>query len=80
MFLLFKSDSHFDIFLNYQNCKHPNISFTCDKEENDILPFLDIKIKRTEKEFIINFISIYRKPTFTGLFPIYYPLSPKQNK
>ena len=76
-FLLFKSDSHFDLFLNYLNCKHPNISFTCDKEENNILPFLDIKIKRTENEFIT---SIYRKPTFTGLLSKYYAFSPKQNK
>ena len=76
-FLLFKSDSHFDLFLNYLNSKHPNISFTCDKEENNILPFLDIKIKRTENEFIT---SIYRKPTFTGLLSKYYAFSPKQNK
>ena len=67
-FLLFKSDSHIDLFLNYLNCKHPNISFTCDKEENNILPFLDIKIKRTENEFIA---LMYRKPTFTGLLSKY---------
>ena len=76
-FLLFKSDSHFDLFLNYLNSKHPNIAFTCDKEENNVLPFLDIKIKRTENEFIT---SIYRKPTFTGLLSKYYAFSPKQNK
>ena len=76
-FLLFTSSQHIDLFLTYLNSKHPNISFTCDHEQNGILPFLDIKIKRDNKEFET---SIYRKPTFTGLFSKYYAFSPKQNK
>ena len=76
-FLLFKCNSHVDLFLNYVNSQHPNIKFTCDKEKDSTLPFLDINIKKEESEFIT---SIYRKPTFTGLFSKYYAFSPKQNK
>ena len=76
-FLLFKSDLHVDSFLSYLNSKHPNISFTSDNEEDQILPFLDVKIKRSENKFIT---SVYRKPTYTGLFSKYFSFSPKQNK
>ena len=65
------------IFLDYLDSKHPNISFTCDNEKDCILPFLDVKVKRGDKEFTT---SIYRKPTFTGLFSKFYAFSPKKNK
>ena len=42
-----------------------NISFTKELEENNTLPFLDTLIHRTKKN--IN-ISVYRKPTHTGLY------------
>ena len=76
-FLLFKSDSHIELFLNYLNSQHPNISFTCDSEINEILPFLDIKIKRETNKFVT---SIYRKPTFTGLMSKFYDFSPQDYK
>ena len=76
-FLLFNSSDHIDLFLTFLNSKHPNISFTCDIENDGILPFLDVKVKRCEKEFTT---SIYRKPTFTGLFSKFYAFSPKKNK
>ena len=76
-FLLFKSLDHVEQFRAYLNAKHPNISFTCDLEENGILPFLDVKVQRSGAQFIT---SIYRKPTFTGLFSKYYAFSPLKNK
>ena len=76
-FLLFNSDSHVDLFFNYLNSRHPNISFTCDSEINEVLPFLDIKIKRETDKFTT---SIYRKPTFTGLMSKFYDFSPKEYK
>ena len=76
-FLLFKCNSHIDLFLNYVNSQHPNIKFTCDKEKDSTLPFLDINIQKGDNEFTT---SIYRKPTFTGLFSKYYAFSSKQNK
>ena len=53
------------------------INLTCDLEENSILPFLDVKVQRSESHFVT---SIYRKPTFTGLFSKFYGFSPLKNK
>ena len=76
-FLIFKSDAHVDLFLNFLNSQHPNISFTSEKEEGGILSFLDIKIKRETTNFTT---SIYRKPTFTGLMSKFYDFSPQEYK
>ena len=76
-FLLFKSDSHSSQFLTFLNSKHANIKFTCDLEQNLILPFLDVKVKRNDTKFET---SIYRKPTFTGLLSKFYAFTPQQNK
>ena len=59
------SHEHIESFLNYLNSQHPNINFTCKVESNKTLPFLDITISRSNDSFIT---SVYRKPTFTGLF------------
>ena len=68
-YLQFRSESHVDPLLNYLSEKHANINFRCERKENDILPFLDIKKTGRELE-----TAIYRKPTlafckllFTGL-------------
>ena len=76
-FLLFNDASHVNLFLEFLNSRHPNIAFTCDNEENSILPFLDIKIKRDIKHFIT---SIYRKPTFTGLLSKFHDFAPMEYK
>ena len=47
------------------NTQHPNIKFTCEIEINKTLSFLDISITRSADTFVT---SVYRKPTFTGLF------------
>ena len=62
-FLLFKRPEHAELFLNYLNSKHPNITFTCEAESSNSLPFLDINITRTGSAFKT---SIYRKSTFSG--------------
>jgi hypothetical protein len=63
---LFNSRDYIVPFLDYLNRKHPNIKFTFEIENDDnILPFLDISSKRFNGNFEI---SVYRKPTFTGLF------------
>ena len=64
-FIVFRSSSHVPLFLNYLNSQHTNISFTCEIENDGKLPFLDILIERTTHGFST---SVYRKPTFTGLF------------
>ena len=70
-FLIFKSPTQVQLFLDYLNSKHPNIKFTCDCEENSTLPFLDMNVKHISNQIST---SLYRKPTFTGLFSKYASL------
>ena len=64
-FLLFRSKDHVEKFRNYLNKQHKNIKFTSEIEENGSLSFLDVKISRENNKFVT---SVYRKPTFTGVF------------
>ena len=64
-FLLFQSKDHVEKFRNYLNKQHENIKFTLEIEKNGSLSFLDVKISRENNKFVT---SVYRKPTFTGVF------------
>ena len=64
-------------FLNHLNLptrfanmssKHQNINFTVEQENIGSLSFLDVKICRKNVKFVT---SVYRKPTFTGVFTNY---------
>ena len=72
-FLLFISSDHVHLFLNYLNHQHPNISFTSELEKDGKLPFLDVEISRSNGKFST---SVYRKPTFTGLFTHFHSFIP----
>ena len=63
-FLVFKNTNQIKFFLDYLNCKHPNIKFTCDIEVDKQISFLDVLITRHDGNFST---SVYRKSTFTGL-------------
>ena len=63
-FVVFRSRDHI-IFLEYLNSKHPKIKFTYEIEKDHCLPFLDVNIMFSDG---ILSTSVYRKPTFTGLF------------
>ena len=63
-FVIFRSRDHVRLFKDYLNSQHPNISFTCQLEDKSTLPFLDVSIDRTDGFTT----SVYRKPSFTGLF------------
>ena len=76
-FLIFNDESHVEHFLNYLNSKHDCIKFTSEKEENGILPFLDLKIVRKNSTLST---SIYRKPTFTGLLSRFDSFTPDKYK
>ena len=39
--------------------------FTCEYDKDNKLPFLDVLVHKEDKGFMI---SVYRKPTFTGLY------------
>ena len=63
--LLFRSHEHIEKFRACLNCQHPNTKFTSEIEENNCMSFLDIKITRELNSFST---SVYRKPTFSGVF------------
>ena len=78
-FMIFKSEEHIPLFLNYLNSQHPNIEFTSEIESEGKLPFLDINISRSNSTFST---SVYKKPTFTGLmtkFSSFVPIDYKRN-
>ncbi|KAK5639002.1 hypothetical protein RI129_011494 [Pyrocoelia pectoralis] len=52
-------------FLQHLNNIHPNITFTMEIEKQNQLPFLDILVTKTEKEFSY---TLFRKPTHTNRY------------
>ena len=64
-FLIFTSRDHVTPFLSYLNSKHPNIQFTHELESNSCLPFLDVKVIRSNGSFAT---TVHHKSTSTGLF------------
>ena len=46
IFVLFRSPDHLEKFKNYLISKYRNIRFTCEKEQNNSMPFLDVLITR----------------------------------
>ena len=65
IFCLFSSEEHVESFRNYLNRCHPNMTFTSENENDNCLPFLDVNVMRSGQCFIT---SVYRKPTFSGVF------------
>ena len=47
------------------NSRHHSMSFSSESEKDDIMPFLDIQICREGGKFAT---SVYRKPTFSGVY------------
>jgi hypothetical protein len=76
-FVVFSSESHVKLFLDYLNCQHNNIKFTHEMEKSDCLQFLDATITKCNNNFTI---SVYRKPTFTGLGLHFFSFVPKLYK
>ena len=64
-------------FFQLLNDLHPSLTFTMDEEKNNPLPFLDVLVKRCSFAFVT---SIYRKPTFTGLYLSWDAFTPKSWK
>ncbi|XP_057299414.1 uncharacterized protein LOC130630029 [Hydractinia symbiolongicarpus] len=77
VFVLFSSPSHLPLFKDYLNRQHINISFTFECEADKTLPFLDVSVSRNESKFVT---SIYRKPTFSGVYTNYNSFLPEEYK
>ena len=64
-FTMFHKQEHSVQFFNTLNQIHSALQFTMKVEDDGRLPFLDVQIKKQKKEFVR---SVYRKPTFSGLY------------
>ena len=67
-FLIFFTKAQCDVFFHYLNSRHPNIKFTKEVENDNSLPFLDIKIIHDEHSLLST--TVYHKPTFS--VPVLY--------
>ena len=71
--VLFETLEQFETFKDYLNAKHNNINFTREIEIDGRLPFLDILIDRNNGDITT---SVYRKPTFTGVYTHFHSFLP----
>ena len=65
IFVLFKKSGHVQLFVNYMNSKHKNISFSYETEKDGVTLFLEVKIFREKGKFFTN---MYRKENVTGVY------------
>ena len=56
---------------------HPSLKFTVEKESNHQNAFLDIFVHKTSTAFLT---SVYRKPTFSGLYTRWDSFCPQHRK
>ncbi|XP_068749298.1 uncharacterized protein [Montipora capricornis] len=75
-FSLFDSEATAASFLHFLNTRHPNIKFTMELEENQEIPFLDVRIKRNLNNFTT---TVHRKTTFTGLYTKWDSFTPRKS-
>ena len=77
-FLLFQTKDHVEKFKNSTNNKqHKNIKFTSEIEEDGSLSFLDITITCENNKLVT---SVYRKPTFSGVFTNFESFIPEMHE
>ena len=62
---IFTTEKQCNQFFAVLNSLHPSLRFAVEKEKDRMLPFLDVRIEKSCNKFLT---SVYRKPTFTGLY------------
>ena len=77
IFVLFNSAEHLKPSHSYLNSRHLNISFTIENEKDNRMPFLDVNIIREKGK---STTSVYRKPTFSGVYTHFDNFLPSSNK
>ena len=77
IFVLFTNSSQIGEFQSYMNSRHASMNFTSEIEYDNSLPFLDVKVIRNQNTFIT---SLYRKPTFSGVYTNYNSFLPSVYK
>ena len=65
IFLLFKSNDHLKHFQDFLNSCHSNMSFSMETEKENKLSFLDVEVICEQGNFTN---TVYRKPTFSGVY------------
>ena len=66
-----------NVFYSYLNSRHLNISLTIENEKDNRMSLLDVNIIREKEKFTT---SVYRKPTFSGIYTHFDSLLPSSNK
>ena len=77
-FSCFASKSDSFVFLDVLNNLQPSLKFTCEFEECGRLPFLDVLVEKSVEGGVLT--TVYRKPTFTGLYIVWGPFVPSRIK
>ena len=76
-FAIFNGYSATNTFLVTLNKIHPSLKFTCEYEKDNKLSFLDVLVHKDDTDSLI---SVYRKPTFTGLYTRFDSFSARKQK
>ena len=79
IFLRFDNIQCLHSFQQYMNMQHQNMNFTSELEENDSLAFLDVYVSRVVGSGRL-ITSVYRKPTFSGVYTNYDSFIPTAYK
>ena len=77
IFVLFKSSGHLKRFQSYLNSCHVNMTFTVETEQNNKILFLDVKTIHEQGKYIR---SVYRNPTFSGVYTYFDSFLPDAQK
>jgi hypothetical protein len=65
IFVLLRSKEHIAALAQYLSSQHPNIRFTFEEENENVLPFLDVNVFRDADRFSS---TVHRKDTFSGVY------------
>ena len=77
IFVLLRSKEHTAKLVQYLSSKHPNINFTFEEENNNVLPFLDVNVYRDANKFSS---TVHRKDTFSSVYTNYESFMPDTYK
>ena len=76
-FTIFSTKERSCEFLRVLNSLHPALTFTMEGEVDNALPFMDVLVERVGSSLVR---SVYRKPTFTGLYTRWDSFAPTNQK